>query len=314
MEEHNNGPYRLVLNAKAVAGIDWHVHHYSGRGVMKKFGSAAELAADMKIPISQLKMGLDNYNAAAAAKHDKWGTRFFPATPFEMNEEYAVGIITPVAHYTMGGVAMDTKCRVIRRDNSFIPGLTVAGEATGGVHARNRLGGNGLLEAVVFGRLAGSSAVDFLQTHVPAAAALSASTVTISIPQVNGSTITVSISGSGVVTTSGPAASAAAFSTPSEDGAAVADEKEATASQGLKSWTMEEVSKHNTEQDCWLVVDGKVLNVTNFLGDHPGGKMAILTFAGKDATEMFNMVHEEGVIEKFAPEVVIGALKPSSKL
>jgi cytochrome b involved in lipid metabolism len=42
--------------------------------------------------------------------------------------------------------------------------------------------------------------------------------------------------------------------------------------------------------------------------------MAIVTFAGKDATEEFNMLHEETVIEKYAPEVVIGTLKAGSKL
>jgi len=33
----------------------------------------------------------------------------------------------------------------------------------------------------------------------------------------------------------------------------------------------------------------QVLDVTSFLSDHPGGELAILTFAGKDATEEFNM-------------------------
>ncbi len=36
-------------------------------------------------------------------------------------------------------------------------------------------------------------------------------------------------------------------------------------------------------------VDGQVLDVTSFLSEHPGGELAILTFAGKDATEEFNM-------------------------
>lgn len=52
-----------------------------------------------------------------------------------------------------------------------------------------------------------------------------------------------------------------------------------------KEWTMEEVSKHNKENDCWVVVNGQVLDVTKFLNDHPGGKKAILLYAGKDATE-----------------------------
>lgn len=53
----------------------------------------------------------------------------------------------------------------------------------------------------------------------------------------------------------------------------------------------------------------QVLDVTKFLPDHPGGKMAILTFAGKDASEEFNMLHEKTVIAKYAPETVIGTLK-----
>jgi len=69
---------------------------------------------------------------------------------------------------------------------------------------------------------------------------------------------------------------------------------------------MEEVAKHTSKSDCWVVVDGQVLDVTKFLGEHPGGELAILTFAGKDATEEFNMIHPPDVIGKYAPEAVIG--------
>merc|ERR1711966_315796 len=51
-----------------------------------------------------------------------------------------------------------------------------------------------------------------------------------------------------------------------------------------------------------------VLNVTSFLSQHPGGELAILTFAGKDATAEFDMIHPPDVIEKYAPDAVIGAL------
>lgn len=47
-----------------------------------------------------------------------------------------------------------------------------------------------------------------------------------------------------------------------------------------------------------------MLNVTSFLPNHPGGELAILTFAGKDATEEFNMIHPPDVIEKYASECV----------
>merc|ERR1719443_484851 len=72
--------------------------------------------------------------------------------------------------------------------------------------------------------------------------------------------------------------------------------------------TMEEVAKHTTKGDCWVVVNNEVLNVTSFLSQHPGGELAILTFAGKDATEEFNMIHPPDVIPKYAPDAIIGSV------
>merc|ERR1719476_688559 len=72
--------------------------------------------------------------------------------------------------------------------------------------------------------------------------------------------------------------------------------------------SMAEVAKHTTKGDCWVVVNGEVLDVTNFLGEHPGGELAILTFAGRDASEEFNMIHPPDVIPKYAPDAVIGVL------
>merc|ERR1712242_185618 len=77
---------------------------------------------------------------------------------------------------------------------------------------------------------------------------------------------------------------------------------------GVSGYTMEEVAKHTSKSDCWVVVAGQVLNVTNFLSEHPGGELAILTFAGKDATEEFNMIHPPDVIPKYAPDAIIGVV------
>merc|ERR1719407_337745 len=71
---------------------------------------------------------------------------------------------------------------------------------------------------------------------------------------------------------------------------------------------MGELAKHNTAADCWVAVNGQVLNVTSFLKDHPGGELAIVTFAGKDASEEFNMIHPPDVVGKYAPDAVIGVL------
>ena len=58
---------------------------------------------------------------------------------------------------------------------------------------------------------------------------------------------------------------------------------------------------------CWAVVDGEVLIVTSFLSEHQGEELAILTFAGRDASE-FNMIHPPDVIPKYAPGAVVGVL------
>jgi len=74
-------------------------------------------------------------------------------------------------------------------------------------------------------------------------------------------------------------------------------------------FTLEEVAKHNTKDDLWVVVEGQVLNVTKFLPEHPGGEKAILLYGGKDATEEFLMLHDPKVIPRYAPDAVIGKLK-----
>merc|ERR1740115_207513 len=82
----------------------------------------------------------------------------------------------------------------------------------------------------------------------------------------------------------------------------------ASSGGGGGGYTLAEVAKHTSKTDCWVVADNQVLNVTDFLKDHPGGELAILTFAGKDATEEFNMIHPPDVIGKYAPDAVIGMI------
>ncbi|KAF9426462.1 hypothetical protein BGZ94_006489 [Podila epigama] len=60
-----------------------------------------------------------------------------------------------------------------------------------------------------------------------------------------------------------------------------------------------DVASHNSENDCWVIVHGKVYNVSNFLNDHPGGKKIILKNAGTDATKQFDAFHNAGVLEKY---------------
>jgi len=65
--------------------------------------------------------------------------------------------VSPTAHYMMGGAVIDAECK------TSLERLFVAGEDTGGVHGANRLGGNGIADSCVYGRLAGKALAKYLQ-------------------------------------------------------------------------------------------------------------------------------------------------------
>ena len=69
--------------------------------------------------------------------------------------------VAPGPHTSLGGVVVDADCRVLDTAGRPIPGLFAAGEVTGGLHGRNRLGGNAGTEVLVFGRIAGAHAAAF---------------------------------------------------------------------------------------------------------------------------------------------------------
>lgn len=56
-------------------------------------------------------------------------------------------------------------------------------------------------------------------------------------------------------------------------------------------YNIAEVSKHNTESDCWQIIDNKVYNLTAFVPNHPGGMKKIIEWCGKDSTKIFNLQH-----------------------
>ncbi|EFO84924.1 hypothetical protein GCK72_001050 [Caenorhabditis remanei] len=82
----------------------------------------------------------------------------------------------------------------------------------------------------------------------------------------------------------------------------------------LRVISLEEVAKHNyegIEKSCWIVISGKVYDVTKFLNEHPGGEEVISQLAGKDATVGFlDVGHSKDAIE-MTKEYLIGQLPES---
>ena len=52
------------------------------------------------------------------------------------------------------------------------------------------------------------------------------------------------------------------------------------------SFTAEEVAKHNSQNDCWTIIDGSVYDLTSYIPNHPGGK-EILRACGADGSSLF---------------------------
>ncbi|KAL6928341.1 hypothetical protein ACO0SA_003079 [Hanseniaspora valbyensis] len=82
-------------------------------------------------------------------------------TDFDKSSTIYVGKVTPILHYTMGGLAINENGLILNNNDDVVdPGFYAVGEQTGGIHGKNRLGGCSLLESVVFGLEVGKSIGD----------------------------------------------------------------------------------------------------------------------------------------------------------
>ncbi|KAL5383685.1 hypothetical protein DPSP01_005790 [Paraphaeosphaeria sporulosa] len=74
----------------------------------------------------------------------------------------------------------------------------------------------------------------------------------------------------------------------------------------------DEVQKHVTKDDCWVIINGLVYDMTEFLEAHPGGPNAIIQQAGKDASSKFQLLHPPDAIGTLPPEYCLGAIDPET--
>ena len=324
-KEKGTWPIRLVLNSKASNVLDFHTRHYSGRGLMKKM-TGKELAKEIGCSDNALTNTFTAYNKYAEGKEqDPFNKKYFHNFPIELDDDFHVAQMEPVLHFTMGGIEIDDKAQCLNGQHTPFDGLFVCGELAGGVHGANRLGGSSLLGCVVYGRVAGESASKYLFQQVLNApggqAAQRAGQISLHIDPNQPGKVSVEwaqgvgASGSDASSTprqqgqisAGPVKSNEGKSADSSDPGKVTAPKDQKKFQVPdQEYSLEEVAKHNTKEDLWIAVKGIVLNVTDWVDEHPGGPQALYSHMGKDATEEFEMLHDDEVIPKYAPNVVIG--------
>ncbi|CAE7604143.1 unnamed protein product [Symbiodinium sp. CCMP2456] len=96
----------------------------------------------------------------------------------------------------------------------------------------------------------------------------------------------------------------------------VAEEPEALPLRAMpvRTISMEEVAKHSSPEDCWVVLYGRVYDLTKFALGHVGGSKLITDLAGKDGTDVFEASHGENVLNSIRGECCVGEVDASTVL
>lgn len=119
-----------------------------------------DLGKQIEVPADVLAETINGYNECVKAGVD---TQIAPGKELLgaeiANPAYYASKRIPTIHYTMGGLCITTDAQVCTEAGAPIPNLFACGEVTGGVQGGNRLGGNSFTDLIVFGRIAGASAV-----------------------------------------------------------------------------------------------------------------------------------------------------------
>ncbi|KPI86887.1 putative NADH-dependent fumarate reductase [Leptomonas seymouri] len=146
--------------------------YWNRLGLFERVENFTALAKLIGCPEATLQTTLKTYEELSSKKLHACpltGKNVFPCT-IGTQGPYYVALVTPSIHYTMGGCLISPSTEVQMIDSTGpspvrrpIRALFGAGEVTGGVHGKNRLGGNSLLECVVFGKIAGDRAATILQ-------------------------------------------------------------------------------------------------------------------------------------------------------
>lgn len=129
-------------------------------GVVHKADSVREMADVMKVNPDILESTLDLYNRFAVLKEDPLFHKNSILQTISKPPFY-FGLEKLCVHFCCGGVRFNENAQVTNAEAKAIPGLYVCGEASGGPHGHDRMGGVALTSAFVFGKIAGQHAVNY---------------------------------------------------------------------------------------------------------------------------------------------------------
>lgn len=137
-KEHHKAEYDELIREKLLVKAD----------------TIDEAADFFGIDKTALKATIDRVNTFAKEGEDKDFHHRGGLVSLE-NGPYYIEKAVPSVHHTMGGVVINDKTQVMNTNGQPIPGLYAAGELTGVIQGKNRLGGNAIADIITFGRIAG---------------------------------------------------------------------------------------------------------------------------------------------------------------
>lgn len=131
------------------------IEFYDSIGLVVHGENIADLAKNINVDSENLEETINNWNKAVESHDDEEFSRTTGMDRTLSKAPYYAIHIAPAIHYTMGGIHINAHTEVYDTNGNLIPGLYAAGEASGGLHGNNRIGGNSIAETIVFGREAG---------------------------------------------------------------------------------------------------------------------------------------------------------------
>lgn len=153
--------YSYIIFDEQVRRNNKAADEYIGKGFVVSADSPRVLADKLGLDMHAFLATLERYNVFVEKQHDEdFGRTTALRHPIHEGPFYAIRI-APGVHHTMGGVTINADTEVLDVNGNIIPGVFAAGEVAGGLHGRNRIGGNAVADVIIFGTMAGRHAANW---------------------------------------------------------------------------------------------------------------------------------------------------------